>query len=51
MYSTRRTCAATRRFFALVKIMSFAFSADGKTALVANHGDGSVSIDHRKWKW
>lgn len=24
--------------------MGFAFSADGKTALVANHGDGSVSI-------
>jgi YVTN family beta-propeller protein len=24
--------------------MGFAFSADGKTALVANHGDGSVSV-------
>ena len=24
--------------------MGFAFSADGKTALVSNHGDGSVSI-------
>jgi DNA-binding beta-propeller fold protein YncE len=24
--------------------MGIAFSADGKTALVANHGDGSVSV-------
>jgi YVTN family beta-propeller protein len=24
--------------------MGFAFSADGKTVLVANHGDGSVSV-------
>jgi YVTN family beta-propeller protein len=24
--------------------MGFAFSADGKTALVANHGDGTVSV-------
>jgi DNA-binding beta-propeller fold protein YncE len=24
--------------------MGFAFSADGKTALSANHGDGSVSV-------
>jgi DNA-binding beta-propeller fold protein YncE len=24
--------------------MGFGFSADGRTALVANHGDGSVSI-------
>jgi DNA-binding beta-propeller fold protein YncE len=24
--------------------MGFAFSADGKTALIANHGDGSVSV-------
>ncbi len=24
--------------------MGFAISADGKTALVANHGDGTVSV-------
>ena len=24
--------------------MGFAFSADGKTALAANHGDGTVSV-------
>jgi YVTN family beta-propeller protein len=24
--------------------MGFAFSADGRTALSANHGDGSVSV-------
>jgi DNA-binding beta-propeller fold protein YncE len=24
--------------------MGFAFSSDGKTALVANHGDGTVSV-------
>ena len=31
--------------------MGFAFSPDGKLALVANHGDGSVSvIDLREWK-
>ncbi len=28
--------------------MGIAFSADGKTALVANHGDGTVSaLEHR----
>jgi hypothetical protein len=32
--------------------MGFAFSADGKTALSANHGDGSVSvIDLDKVRW
>jgi len=31
--------------------MGFAFSPDGKTALVANHGDGTVSvIDLKEWK-
>ena len=31
--------------------MGFAFSPDGKTMLVANHGDGSVSvIDLKEWK-
>lgn len=31
--------------------MGFAFSPDGKTALVANHGDGSVSvIDLKEWR-
>jgi len=31
--------------------MGFAFSPDGKLALVANHGDGSVSvIDLKEWK-
>lgn len=31
--------------------MGFAFSPDGKLALVANHGDGSVSvIDLKQWK-
>jgi len=31
--------------------MGFAFSPDGKTMLVANHGDGSVSVvDLKQWK-
>ena len=31
--------------------LGFAFSPDGKTVLVANHGDGSVSvIDLKQWK-
>lgn len=31
--------------------MGFAFSPDGKTALVANHGDGTVTvIDLKEWK-
>lgn len=31
--------------------MGFAFSPDGKTMLVANHGDGSVSVvDLQEWK-
>jgi len=31
--------------------MGFAFSPDGKTMLVANHGDGSVSVvDLKEWK-
>jgi YVTN family beta-propeller protein len=31
--------------------MGFAFSPDGKTMLVANHGDGSVSVvDIKGWK-